>query len=159
VTGPVLRGSGIAYDIRKADPYGIYDELTFDIPVGSVGDVYDRYLVRVEEMRQSYRLLQQIIERLPDTDGGHINPKYGDIGKQKTIKPPAGDIYARIESPKGELGFYLVSDGSDRPYRYKIRAPSFVNLTALGDMCRGYKVADIVVILGSIDIVMGEVDK
>jgi NADH-quinone oxidoreductase subunit D len=159
VTGPVLRGSGIAYDIRKADPYGIYDELTFDIPVGSVGDVYDRYLVRVEEMRQSYRLLQQIVERLPDTDGGHINPKYADIGKQKTIRPPVGDVYARIESPKGELGFYLVSDGSDRPYRYKIRAPSFVNLTALGDMCRGYKVADIVVILGSIDIVMGEVDK
>jgi NADH-quinone oxidoreductase subunit D len=159
VTGPVLRASGVAYDIRKAEPYGIYNELDFDVPIGSVGDVYDRYLVRIEEMRQSYRMIQQIIERLPDTTGGHINPKMADIGKQKTLRPPAGDVYARIESPKGELGFYLVSDGSERPYRYKVRAPSFLNLSALGDMCRGHKIADIVVILGSIDIVMGEVDR
>jgi NADH-quinone oxidoreductase subunit D len=159
VTGTVLRASGIAYDVRKAQPYGIYNELDFDVPIGSVGDVYDRYLLRVEEMRQSYRMITQIIERLPDTTGGHINPKLADIGKQKTIRPPAGDVYARVESPKGELGFYLVSDGSERPYRYKVRAPSFINLTALGDMCRGYKVADVVVILGSIDIVMGEVDR
>jgi NADH-quinone oxidoreductase subunit D len=159
VTGTVLRASGIAYDVRKAQPYGIYHELDFDVPIGSVGDVYDRYLLRVEEMRQSYRMIAQIIERLPDTSGGHINPKFADIGKQKTIRPPAGDVYARVESPKGELGFYLVSDGSERPYRYKVRAPSFINLTALGDMCRGYKVADVVVILGSIDIVMGEVDR
>jgi NADH-quinone oxidoreductase subunit D len=159
VTGPVLRASGIAYDVRKAEPYGIYSELDFDVPVGSVGDVYDRYLVRVEEMRQSYRMIEQIIARLPDTTGGHCNPKLADIGRQKTLRPPPGDAYARIESPKGELGFYLVSDGSERPYRYKVRAPSFINLTPLGDMCRGYKVADIVVILGSIDIVMGEVDR
>lgn len=159
VTGPVLRASGIAYDVRKAEPYGIYSELDFDVPIGSVGDVYDRFLVRIEEMRQSYRLLEQIIERLPDTTGGHVNPAFAAIGKQKTLRPPAGDVYGRIESPKGELGFYLVSDGSDRPYRYKVRAPSFINLTPLGDMCRGHKLADAVVILGSIDIVMGEVDR
>ncbi len=159
VTGPVLRASGIGYDIRRAEPYSVYPELEFGIPVGSVGDVYDRFLVRLAEMRESYRILQQVIARLPDTTGGHINPSMANIGKQKALRPPAGDAYGRVESPKGELGFYLVSDGSDRPYRYKIRAPSFVNLTPLGDMCRGHKVADVVVILGSIDIVMGEVDK
>ena len=159
VTGPVLRASGIAYDIRKAEPYSVYDELDFDVPIGSVGDVYDRFLIRIEEMRQSYRLVQQIIERLPDTTGGHINPAMANIGTQKALRPPAGDAYGRVESPKGELGFYLVSDGSTRPYRYKVRAPSFINLTPLGDMCRGHKVADVVVILGSIDIVMGEVDR
>lgn len=159
VTGPVLRASGIPYDVRRAEPYSVYDELDFDIPIGSVGDVYDRFLIRIEEMRQSYRILQQVIERLPDTTGGHINPAMANIGKQKALRPPPGDAYARIESPKGELGFYLVSDGSERPYRYKVRAPSFINLTPLGDMCRGHKVADVVVILGSIDIVMGEVDK
>ncbi len=159
VTGPVLRASGIPYDVRRAEPYSVYDELDFDIPIGSVGDVYDRFLIRIEEMRQSYRILQQVIERLPDTTGGHINPAMANIGKQKVLRPPPGDAYARIESPKGELGFYLVSDGSERPYRYKVRAPSFINLTPLGDMCRGHKVADVVVILGSIDIVMGEVDK
>ena len=159
VTGPVLRASGVPYDIRRAQPYGVYHELDFDIPVGSVGDVYDRYLMRIEEMRQSYRIVQQIIERLPDTTGGHINPKLADIGKQKTLRPPVGDTYQRIEAPKGELGFYLVSDGSEHPYRYRVRTPSLINLTALSDMCRGYKMADIIVILGSIDIVLGEVDK
>jgi NADH-quinone oxidoreductase subunit D len=154
VTGPVLRGSGVPYDVRKAEPYSVYDRFDFDVPVGSVGDVYDRFLVRVEEMRQSKRILEQIIEQLPDAKGGHINPK-----ARQNVRPPVGDVYARIESPKGELGFYLVSDGSTRPYRYKVRAPSFINLTPLGDMCRGYKVADVVVILGSIDIVMGEVDR
>ena len=159
VTGPVLRASGIPYDVRRAEPYSVYNDLDFDIPIGSVGDVYDRFLIRIEEMRQSYRILQQVIERLPDTTGGHINPAMANIGKQKALRPPPGDAYARIESPKGELGFYLVSDGSERPYRYKVRAPSFINLTPLGDMCRGHKVADVVVILGSIDIVMGEVDR
>lgn len=159
VTGPVLRASGISYDIRRAEPYSVYPELDFDIPIGSVGDVYDRFLVRIEEMRQSYRILQQVIERLPDTTGSHVLPSMANIGKQKALKPPPGDAYGRVESPKGELGFYLVSDGSDQPYRYKVRAPSFVNLTPLGAMCRGHKLADIVVILGSIDIVMGEVDK
>jgi NADH-quinone oxidoreductase subunit D len=155
VTGPVLRGSGIPYDVRKAEPYGIYNRFNFDIPIGTVGDVYDRYLVRIEEMRQSYRILQQALEQLPDAGGGHINPKV----KQQSLKPPVGDAYARVESPKGELGFYLVSDSSGNPYRYAIRAPSFINLSALSDMCRGHKVADVVVILGSIDIVMGEVDR
>jgi NADH-quinone oxidoreductase subunit D len=159
VTGPLLRGSGIAYDIRRAEPYSVYNELDFDIPVGAVGDVYDRFLVRIEEMRQSYRILQQVIERLPDTTGGHVAPAMASIGRQKALRPPAGDVYARVETPKGELGFYLISDGSARPYRYKVRAPSFINLTPLGDMCRGHKVADVVVILGSIDIVMGEVDR
>jgi NADH-quinone oxidoreductase subunit D len=159
VTGPVLRGSGIAYDVRRAEPYSVYDELDFDIPVGSVGDVYDRFLVRIEEMRQSYRILQQVVERLPDTTGGHVNPSMASIGKQKALRPPVGDVYGRVETPKGELGFYLVSDGSVRPYRYKVRAPSFINLTPLGDMCRGHKVADVVVILGSIDIVLGETDR
>lgn len=159
VTGPVLRASGIAYDIRKAEPYSVYPELDFDVPIGSVGDIYDRFLVRIEEMRQSYRIVQQVIERLPDTTGGHVNPAMASIGRQKALKPPAGDAYGRVETPKGELGFYLVSDGSARPYRYKVRAPSFINLTPLGDMCRGHKVADVVVILGSIDIVLGEVDR
>lgn len=154
VTGPVLRASGVPYDIRKAEPYGIYDRFDFDIPIGTVGDIYDRFLVRIEEIRQSYRILQQAIEQLPDAEGGHINPK-----ARQNIKPPVGDAYARIESPKGELGFYLVSDGSENPYRYKVRAPSLVNLTPLADMCRGYKVADVVTILGSIDIVLGEVDR
>jgi NADH-quinone oxidoreductase subunit D len=154
VTGPVLRGSGIAYDIRKAEQYSIYDRFDFDVPVGSVGDVYDRFLVRIEEMRQSRRILEQALAQLPDATGGHINPK-----ARQNVRPPVGDVYARIESPKGELGFYLVSDGSSKPYRYKVRAPSFINLTPLGDMCRGYKIADVVVILGSIDIVMGEVDR
>jgi NADH-quinone oxidoreductase subunit D len=159
VTGPVLRASGIPYDVRKAEPYSVYDELDFDVPIGSVGDIYDRFLVRIEEMRQSYRIVQQVIERLPDTTGGYVNPSMASIGKQKALKPPVGDAYGRVETPKGELGFYLVSDGSARPYRYKVRAPSFINLTPLGDMCRGHKVADVVVILGSIDIVLGEVDR
>lgn len=159
VTGPVLRASGVAYDVRKAEPYGVYNELDFDVPIGAVGDVYDRFLVRIEEMRQSYRIIQQVIERFPDTTGGHILPSMANIGKQKALRPPAGDAYARVESPKGELGFYIVSDGTGKPYRYKVRAPSFINLSPLGDMCRGYKVADVVVILGSIDIVMGEVDR
>lgn len=155
VTGPLLRGSGIPYDVRRAEPYSVYDRFSFDIPIGSVGDIYDRYLVRMEEMRQSYRILQQAIEQLPDATGGYIDLKV----RQQALRPPPGDAYARVETPKGELGFYLVSDGSGNPYRYKIRAPSFINLSALGDMCRGHKVADVVVILGSIDIVMGEVDR
>ena len=159
VTGPVLRASGVPYDVRKAEPYSVYNELDFDVPIGSVGDIYDRFLVRIEEMRQSYRIVQQVIERLPDTTGGHINPAMASIGKQKALKPPVGDVYGRVETPKGELGFYIVSDGSARPYRYKVRAPSFINLTPIGDMCRGHKVADVVVILGSMDIVLGEVDR
>ncbi|KAB8145088.1 NADH-quinone oxidoreductase subunit D [Chloroflexia bacterium SDU3-3] len=159
VSGPLLRASGVPYDLRRADGYSVYPELDFDIPVGSVGDVYDRILVRMAEMRESYKIIQQVIERLPDTEGGHINPAMASMGKQKALKPAPGDAYGRVEGPKGELGYYLVSDGSDTPYRYKIRAPSFINLSPLADMCRGYKIADVIVILGSIDIVLGEVDR
>jgi NADH-quinone oxidoreductase subunit D len=159
VSGPVLRAAGVPYDIRRADPYSIYDRFQFDIPVGSVGDVYDRYLVRIEEMRQSYRILEQALEQLPDAEGSFINQQYKAASKQQGLKPPAGEAYGRVESPKGELGYYIVSDGGSSAYRYKIRAPSFINLSALNDMCRGYKVADAIVILGSIDIVMGEVDR
>ncbi|PLS79692.1 MAG: NADH-quinone oxidoreductase subunit NuoD [Chloroflexi bacterium] len=159
VTGPVIRGSGIPYDIRRAEPYSIYDRFAFDIPVGSVGDVYDRFLVRMEEMRQSHRILRQAMEQLPQASGSYINQAYKAASKQQGLRPPAGEAYCRVESPKGELGYYIVSNGGNSAYRYGIRAPSLINLTALNDMCRGYTVADIVVILGSIDIVMGEVDR
>jgi len=159
VTGPVLRASGVPYDVRKADPYSIYDRFTFNVPIGAVGDVYDRYLVRIAEMRESYRILQQALEQLPDAQGSYINPQLKAASKQQGLKPPAGEAYCHVEAPKGELGYYIVSNGGGSPYRYKIRSPSFINLTALNDMCRGYKVADIVIILGSIDIVMGEVDR
>jgi NADH-quinone oxidoreductase subunit D len=159
VTGPVLRASGIPYDVRRAEPYSIYDRFQFDVPVGSVGDVYDRYLVRIEEMRQSYRILQQALAQLPDAEGSYLNPAYKAASKQQGLRPPPGEAYCRVESPKGELGFYIVSYGGNTAYRYAIRGPSFVNLSALNDMCRGHQVADIVVILGSIDIVMGEVDR
>jgi NADH-quinone oxidoreductase subunit D len=154
VTGPVLRGSGVAYDVRKVDRYSLYGELEFDVPVGTIGDVYDRYLVRIYEMRQSIRILRQVIAMLKATPPGDIQGP-----APKTLKPAVGDAYARIEGPKGELGFYLVSDGSDKPYRWRVRAPSFVNLTPLSDMCRGHKVADVILILGSIDITMAEVDR
>ncbi|HSH80223.1 MAG TPA: NADH-quinone oxidoreductase subunit D [Herpetosiphonaceae bacterium] len=159
VTGPVLRGSGIPYDIRKAEPYSVYDRFTFDIPIGAVGDVYDRFLVRMEEMRQSYRIIQQALEQLPHAEGSYINPQYKAASKQQGLRPAPGEAYCRVESPKGELGFYLASNGGNTAYRYAIRAPSLINLSPLSSMCRGYKVSDIVVILGSIDIVMGEVDR
>jgi len=152
VTGPMLRASGVKYDIRRAEPYSIYDRFDFDIPVGANGDVYDRYLVRLAEMRQSGRILEQALAQIP---AGEIQ-----AGKKAwSVRPPKGAAYARIEGPKGELGFYVVSDGSPTPYRYHIRPPSLVNLTPLGEMCKGYKVADTVVIFGSIDITLGEVDR
>ncbi|MGB9722636.1 MAG: NADH-quinone oxidoreductase subunit D [Chloroflexia bacterium] len=154
VTGPVLRASGVAYDIRKVDRYSLYGELDFDIPVGTVGDTYDRYLVRIYEMRQSIRILKQVMERLKETPPGDIQSKV-----PRALRPPAGEAYARIESPKGELGFYLISDGGEKPYRWRVRAPSFVNLTPLAEMCRGHKVADLIIIFGSIDITMAEVDR
>lgn len=150
--GPVLRASGIPYDVRRADPYGIYDRFDFDVAVRYNGDVYDRYLIRIDEMRESVRILEQVLRDMPD----------GEIlaGKQVyQVRVPAGEAYGRVENPKGELGFYLVSDGSPNPYRYHVRAPSFINLTALGEMCKGQKVADVVAILGSIDIVLGETDR
>ena len=158
VTGPMARASGVDYDIRKVDGYGIYPRFTFRIPLGQVGDVYDRYYVRLLEMRESLAILRQALKEIPA--GPSLSPKGVALGKApRTFKPLAGDAYGRIEAPKGELGFYLVSDGSNKPYRYHIRAPSFINLTILEDMCLGQKVADAIIILGSVDIVMGEVDR
>ncbi len=150
-SGPVLRACGVKWDIRKADPYSIYDRFEFDIPTGSAGDCYDRYRVRIEEMRQSLRILEQALDGLP---AGEVRSEVPHL-----IRPPAGEAYGRLESPKGELGFYLVSDGSIAPYRFHVRAPTFINLTALSDMVRGWKVADLIIIFGSIDICMGEVDR
>jgi len=150
-SGPVLRASGVDWDIRKADPYSIYDSFAFDIPTGNAGDSYDRYWVRMQEIRQSVRIIKQAIKQVP-------------AGKVCTpvplrLRPPAGEAYARIESPKGELGFYLVSDNSPKPYRFHIRAPSLINLTALRDMIVGWKLADAIIIFGSIDVTMAEVDR
>jgi NADH-quinone oxidoreductase subunit D/NADH-quinone oxidoreductase subunit C/D len=150
--GPVLRASGVPYDVRRAEPYGIYDRFNFDVAVRYGGDVYDRYLIRVDEMKQSLRIVQQAVDQLPE---GPIQ-----TGKaQYQVRVPAGEAYGRVENPKGELGFYVISTGKPNPWRYHIRAPSFINLTALAEMCKGYKVADVVAILGSIDIVLGEVDR
>ncbi|MDY6892598.1 MAG: NADH-quinone oxidoreductase subunit D [Chloroflexota bacterium] len=150
-TGPVLRASGVEWDIRKADSYSVYDRFDFDIPTGTAGDVYDRYRVRVEEMRQSVRILEQALDQLPSGDY---------CAKVPTLfRPPKGEAYGHIEAPKGEFGFYLVSDGSIAPYRYRVRPPALINLTALRDMCVGWKVSDLIVIFGSIDICLGEVDR
>jgi len=156
VAGPVLRGSGVAYDIRRAQPYSIYPELDFEIATRSHGDIYDRYLVRVDEMRQSIRILEQILPRLEKTKGQSI---MGGKNAYST-KVPLGESYGHVENPKGELGFYVVSAGDGKnPFRYHVRAPSFINLTPLGEMCKGHKIADVVAILGSIDIVLGETDR
>ena len=153
VTGPMLRATGVDYDIRKVDHYGIYDRFPFRVPLGDHGDVYDRYMVRVLEMRESVKILQQALREIPG--GPIVDPK----AKLRGFRPKAGEAYARIEAPKGELGFYLISDGSPNPYRYRVRPPSLINLTILEDMCLGQMVADVVIILGSIDIVLGEVDR
>jgi len=150
-SGPVLRASGVKWDIRKADPYSVYDRFKFDIPTGSIGDCYDRYRIRIQEMRQSIHILKQAIDQLPS---GEVLTKVSP-----RIKPPIGEAYAHIEAPKGELGFYLVSDNSEKPYRLHIRAPSLINLTALRQMITGWKLADAIVIFGSIDICLGEVDR
>ena len=158
VTGPLLRASGVNYDIRKADGYSIYPRFSFKVPLGQVGDVFDRYYVRILEIRESIKILQQALKEIPE--GPAVSPKGAAMIKApRTFRPPKGEAYGRIEAPKGELGFYLVSDGTPQPYRYHIRSPSFVNLTVLEDMCLGYKVADAIIILGSIDIVLGEVDR
>jgi len=154
ITGPMLRASGVDYDIRKVDKYGIYDRFDFRVPLGDHGDVYDRYMVRVLEMRESVKILKQALKQFPQ-GGDFINPNV----KLRNFRPKAGEAYGRIESPKGELGFYLVSTGGTMPYRYHVRAPSFINLTILEDMCIGQKVADVIVILGAVDIVLGEVDR
>ena len=151
-SGPVLRASGVPYDLRRADPYSIYDRFKFDVVTANHGDVYDRYLVRLGEIRESIHILQQAVRDLPEGPILTGKPNY-------QVKVPVGESYGRVEGPKGELGFYLVSNGKPNPWRYHVRAPSFINLTNLGDMSRGGKVADSVVILGSIDIVLGEVDR
>ena len=153
VTGPMLRATGVGYDIRKVDRYGIYDRFDFRVPLGEHGDVYDRYMIRILEMRESLKILQQALENIPQ--GPILDPK----AKLRGFRPKAGEAYGRIEAPKGELGFYLISDGSPNPYRYRVRPPSLINLTILEDMCLGHSVADVVVILGSVDIVIGEVDR
>jgi NADH-quinone oxidoreductase subunit D/NADH-quinone oxidoreductase subunit C/D len=153
--GPVLRASGVAYDVRRSDPYSIYPDLDFDIAVRQHGDIYDRYLIRLDEMRESVKILKQILRLLDETAG---QPFFAGRGTY-TIKAPEGEAYGRVENPKGELGFYVVSEGDANPWRYHVRAPSFINLTALDRMCQGHKVADVVGILGSIDIVLGELDR
>ena len=151
-TGPVLRASGIPYDIRRADPYGIYDRFDFDVVTRPECDMYARYVVRVEEMRQSLSILEQAIQGIPEGPVLSAKPVY-------QVRVPAGEAYGRIEAPKGELGFYVISNGKPNPWRYHVRAPSFINLTALELMCVGNKIADFVAILGAIDIVLGELDR
>ena len=153
VTGPGLRASGVNYDVRKVDRYGIYDRFKFRVPLGERGDVFDRYMVRILEMRESVKILDQALRDIPA--GAIMDPKV----KLRNLRPKPGEAYGRIESPKGELGFYLISDGGPTPWRYRVRPPSLINLTVLEDMCLGHTIADVVIILGSIDIVLGEVDR
>jgi len=172
----VLRGSGIPYDLRKAKPYSSYDHFEFDVPIGRRGDAYDRYLVRMQEMRESVRIIKQAMDNLPD---GPVNtadrrvalPPRNELNTSmesliyhfklvtEGFRPPPGQVYEAVESPRGELGFYVVSDGSNRPYRCKVRAPAFSNLSALPHMVRGELIADVVAVIGSIDILLGDVDR
>jgi NADH-quinone oxidoreductase subunit D len=177
-TGPMLRGSGVEWDLRKKQPYEVYDRMTFDIPVGRNGDCYDRYLVRVEEMRQSNRIIRQCIDWLRANPGPVIvdNHKVAPPRREsmKTnmeelihhfklftegMHVPPGEVYAAIEHPKGEFGVYAISDGANKPYRIKLRAPDFVHLSALDEMSRGHMIADVVAIIGTQDIVFGSVDR
>lgn len=151
VTGPVLRGSGVKYDVRKAQPYSSYEDFDFEIPIGENGDTYDRYLVRMAEIKQAVSIIEQALDGLPD---GPVIAKV-----PKIIKPPAGEVYHSIEAPKGEIGVYLVSDGTGKPYRMRIRPPSYINLQILRQLCVGHLVADVVALIGTIDIVLGEVDR
>jgi len=153
ITGPMLRAAGVNYDLRKVDKYGIYSRFYFQVPVGEHGDIYDRYMVRVLEMRESIKILEQALRDIPA--GPVMDPK----AKLRGFRPKPGEVYGRVEAPKGELGFYVISDGSPNPYRYRVRPPSFINLTILEDMCLGHRISDAVVILGSVDIVLGEVDR
>ena len=175
-TGPVLRGSGVAYDVRKVEPYGAYDKVEWDVPVGKNGDTYDRYWIRMEEMRQSARIIAQCLDQLPAGPIMAEAPQYIPPPKElvmrdmeslihhfiiytQGIKPPKAETYCATEAPKGELGFFIVSDGSPRPYRMKIRSPSFVHMGAFDHMARGYLISDIITIFGTYDIVMGECDR
>jgi NADH-quinone oxidoreductase subunit C/D len=175
-TGPVLRGSGVSYDIRKLEPYGAYDRIEWEVPLGKDGDTYDRYWVRMEEMWQSARIIEQCLDQLPDgpimgVDAQVIPPPKPEVMRDmqslihhfiiftQGFKPPKGETYCATEVPKGELGFFLISDGSSRPYRLKIRSPSFIHMGAFDHMARGYLISDIVTIFGTYDIVMGECDR
>jgi NADH-quinone oxidoreductase subunit D len=179
-SGIMVRGSGAAWDLRKSQPYECYDELEFDVPIGKSGDCYDRYLIRMEEMRQSTRIMKQCIDKLnapegkgpvSSLDGKVVPPSRGEMKRSmealihhfklytEGYKVPAGEVYAAVEAPKGEFGVYLVSDGTNRPYRCKIRAPGFAHLQAMDFLCRGHMLADVSAILGSLDIVFGEVDR
>jgi len=156
ITGPMLRASGLKWDLRKDDTYSVYNKFDFDIPVGegtvgTVGDSWDRYYVRVLEMEQSLIILEQALEQIPDGDVASAIPK--------RVKPPVGQVYSRVEGPRGELGYFIISDGSVNPFRVKVRGPSFVNLAIMDELCKGHMVADIIAILGSVDIVLGEVDR
>jgi len=150
VSGPVLRASGVNWDLRKKRPYSVYDRFDFEVPLGERGDSFDRFRIRIEEMRQSARIIQQALDGLPE---GPVMAKV-----PKVIKPPAQEVYHEIEGARGIVGYYLVSDGSSKPYRMHVRRPSFINLGVVAELCRGWKIADVVAILGSIDVVMGEVD-
>ncbi len=153
LSGPMLRASGVPWDLRKDEPYSVYDRFNFEIPVGNYGDVYDRYLVRMEEMRQSISIIEQALEQLPP-DGPIVPEKM-----PRRLRTPPGEVYAKVEAPRGEWGVYLVSKGGDKPYRLKMRSPSFCNLSALRDMTIGQYLADAVMILGSMDIVLCDVDR
>jgi len=177
-TGPMLRGSGVAWDLRKKQPYEVYDQMDFDIPIGSEGDCYDRYLVRVEEMRQSNHIIRQCVEWLRKNPGPVMLRDYKVAPPPRTVMKedmeamihhfklftegytvPEGEVYAAVEHPKGEFGVYIVSDGANKPYRLKIRAAGFPHLAALNEMCQGHMIADVVAILSSADIVFGEIDR
>jgi NADH-quinone oxidoreductase subunit D len=176
MTGPSLRGSGVKYDVRKAFPYSSYDEFNFDIPIGSTGDVYDRYIVRLREMEWSNAIVKQTLERLPKgpiiaNDPRITLPPKDDVTRDiaslirqfkivsEGFQPPKGEVYVSVEASKGELGYYLVSDGSNKPLRMRIRPPSFLNLSALPKMVEGSLIADVISAIGSIDIVLGEIDR
>ena len=180
LTGPTLRGSGVSYDVRKHEPYDAYDQVDFEVPVGKNGDVYDRYRCRMEELRQSNRIIRQCIKKMPDGPILADNSPELDMpaeGHRKLIPEmslshacislsdecesiaPAGEFYSAVEVPKGELGFYILSDGSGKPYRMRLRSPSFVHASALPRLCRGHMVADVIALIGTIDIVLGECDR
>ena len=151
LVGPALRGSGVPWDLRKAEPYCVYDRMNFEVPVGRHGDVYDRFMVRLEETRQSVEIIKQAVAQIPD------GPHKTDI--PLALRPPPGEVYGRVEGPRGELGFYVVSDGTPAPYRFHIRAPSLINLSLLREMAVGVSLPDAVVALGSLDIVVGDIDR
>ena len=175
-SGPMLRGSNVPWDLRKSQPYEVYDELEFDVAVGKNGDCFDRYLLRIEEMKQSVHLIRQCLDKMPggevlNEDHKFTPPRRGDMKQSmealihhfklytEGVKVPEGDVYACVEAPKGEFGVFLVSDGSSKPYKCKIRAPGFAHLAAMDELSKGHQLADTVAILGSMDVVFGEIDR